>query len=115
MRKAKYDLDEAQIKPYFEMDNVLQNGVFYAANQLYGISFKERKDIPVYHPDVRVFEVTDADGQPLALFYADFFKRDSKGTWLNHHYFKGMPGSYAPANVERPVPGVTGACIVMTR
>ena len=85
VRKAKYDLDESQIKPYLELDNVLQNGVFYAANQLYGISFKERDDIPVYHPDVRVFEVTDADGQPLALFYADFYKRDSKsgGAWMD--------------------------------
>lgn len=85
VRKAKYDLDESQIKPYLELDNVLQNGVFYAANQLYGISFKERDDIPVYHPDVRVFEVTDIDGQPLALFYADLYKRDSKsgGAWMD--------------------------------
>ena len=57
---------------------MLENGVFYAASQLYGITFKERKDIPVYHPDVRVFEVFDADGQPLALFYGDYFKRDNK-------------------------------------
>ncbi len=85
VRKAKYDLDEGQIKPYLELNNVLHNGVFYAANQLYGISFKERHDIPVYHPDVRVFDVTDADGQPLALFYADFYKRDSKsgGAWMD--------------------------------
>ena len=78
VRKAKYDLDESQIKPYFELDNVLQNGVFYAAHQLYGLSFKERKDLPVYQPDVRVFEVADVDGKPLALFYADYFKRDNK-------------------------------------
>ena len=65
VRKAKYDLDDAQVKPYFELDNVLENGVFYAANQLYGITFKERNDIPVYQPDVRVFEVFDADGKPL--------------------------------------------------
>src|SRR3546814_7554762 len=57
VRKAQYDLDQSQIRPYFELDTVLQDGVFFAANQLYGISFKERKDIPVYHPDVRVFEV----------------------------------------------------------
>ena len=62
VRKAKYDLDESQIKPYFELERVLQDGVFYAANQLYGITFKERHDIPVYHPDVRVFEVFDEDG-----------------------------------------------------
>ena len=64
---------------------MLENGVFYAANQLYGITFKERKDIPVYQPDVRVFEVFDADGKPLALFYCDYFKRDNKngGAWMN--------------------------------
>src|ERR1035438_4436559 len=76
VRKAKYDLDEAQIKPYFELNNVLQNGVFYAATQLYGITFKERTDIPVYQPDVKVFEVFDADGKPMALWYCDYFKRD---------------------------------------
>ncbi len=77
--------NEAEIKPYFELNNVLENGVFYAANQLYGITFKERKDIPVYQPDVRVFEVTDVDGKPLALFYCDYFKRDNKngGAWMS--------------------------------
>ena len=85
MRKAKYDLDEAEIKPYFELNNVLQNGVFYAAHQLYGLTFKERHDIPVYQPDVRVFEVFDADGKPLALLYCDYFKRDNKngGAWMD--------------------------------
>ena len=83
VRKAQYDLDEDQLKPYFELNRVLQDGVFFAAHQLYGITFKERKDIPVYHPDVRVFEVFDADGKPLALFYCDYFKRDNKagGAW----------------------------------
>ena len=85
VRKSKYDLDENQIKPYFELNNVLQNGVFYAAEQLYGITFKERKDLPVYHPDVRVFEVFDPNGQTLALFYCDYFKRDNKngGAWMS--------------------------------
>ena len=85
VRKAQYDLDESQIKPYFELDNVLKNGVFFAANKLYGLTFKERKDIPVYQPDVRVFEVFDADGKSLALWYADYFKRDSKsgGAWMD--------------------------------
>jgi len=85
VRKAKYDLDEEQVKPYFELDNVLQNGVFYAANQLYGLTFKERKDLPVYAPGVRVFEVFDANGSTLALFYCDYFKRDNKqgGAWMN--------------------------------
>src|SRR6266404_7033114 len=67
VRKAEYDLDESQIKPYFELEHVLQDGVFFAANKLYGITFRERKDLPVYQPDVRVFEVFDADGKPLAL------------------------------------------------
>ncbi len=86
VRKAEYDLDETQIKPYLEIDRVLQDGVFYAANQLYGLTFKERKDIPVYEPDVRVFEVFDADGSSLALFYADYWKRDSKrgGAWMDN-------------------------------
>ncbi|WP_027484845.1 peptidyl-dipeptidase Dcp [Rhodanobacter sp. OR87] len=86
VRKAKFDLDENQIKPYFELDNVLQNGVFYAANQLYGLTFKERHDIPVYQPDMRVFEVFDKDGKSLALFYTDYFKRDNKGggAWMDN-------------------------------
>jgi len=85
VRKAKYNLDESQITPYFELNNVLQNGVFFAANRLYGLTFKERHDIPTYHPDVRVFEVFDSNGQPLALFYADYFKRDNKsgGAWMD--------------------------------
>jgi peptidyl-dipeptidase Dcp len=85
VRKAKYDIDESQVKPYFELNNVLQNGVFYAANQLYGITFKERHDIPVYADGVRVFEVFDADGGSMALFYCDYFKRDNKngGAWMN--------------------------------
>ena len=85
VRKAKYALNEAEIKPYFELNSVLENGVFYAATQLYGIQFKERKDIPVYQPDVRVFEVIDIDGRPLALFYCDYYKRDNKngGAWMS--------------------------------
>ena len=112
VRKAKYDLDEAQIKPYFELDNVLQNGVFFAANQLYGITFKERKDLPVYHPDVRVFEVTDADGKSLALFYADFYKRDSKsgGAWMDVFVEQnGLTGTkpvvYNVSNFTKPAAG----------
>lgn len=83
VRKADYDLDEAQVRPYFELDRVLSDGVFYAANRMYGITFKERKDIPVYLPDVRVWEVFDKDGTPLALFYGDYFSRPGKagGAW----------------------------------
>ena len=85
VRKAKYSIDDSQVKPYFLLDRVLQDGVFYAANQLYGLTFKERHDIPVYNPDVRVFEVFDADGKHLALFYADYFHRPNKsgGAWCN--------------------------------
>ena len=112
VRKAKYDLDESQIKPYFELDNVLQNGVFFAANQLYGLTFKERKDIPVYNPDVRVFEVFDKDGSSLALFYCDYFKRDSKsgGAWMDVFVDQdGLTGTkpvvYNVANFTKPAPG----------
>jgi peptidyl-dipeptidase Dcp len=85
VRKAKYNVDDNEIRPYFELNDVLQNGLFYAANQLYGITFKERHDIPVWQADVRVFEVFDKNGAPLALMYFDFFKRDNKqgGAWMN--------------------------------
>ncbi|GAA0541944.1 peptidyl-dipeptidase Dcp [Rhizomicrobium palustre] len=85
VRKAKYNLNDAEVKPYFEMKAVLEDGVFYAANKLYGITFKERKDIPVYQADVRVFEVFDKDGSTLGLMYFDWFKRDNKagGAWMD--------------------------------
>jgi peptidyl-dipeptidase Dcp len=112
VRKAKYDLDEAAVKPYFELNNVLENGVFYAANQLYGITFHERKDIPVYQPDVRVFEVSNADGKPLALFYCDYFKRDNKqgGAWMGSFVEQSrlmgtLPVVYNVANFPKPTPG----------
>jgi peptidyl-dipeptidase Dcp len=79
VRKADYDFDQAQVKPYFALDRVLQDGVFFAANQMYGITFKERKDLPVYNPDVRVWEVFDADGKSFALYYGDYFQRGNKG------------------------------------
>jgi len=112
VRKAKYDLDESQIKPYFELDNVLQNGVFYAANQLYGLTFKERKDIPVWQPDVRVFEVFDKDGTSMALFYCDYFKRDNKngGAWMSNLVDQSKlmgtkPVIFNVANFTKPAPG----------
>lgn len=112
VRKARYDIDDAQVKPYFELDNVLQNGVFYAANQLYGITFKERHDIPVYQPDVRVFEVFDADGKHLALFYCDYFKRDNKngGAWMSEFVGQSRllgtsPVVYNVANLPKPAEG----------
>jgi peptidyl-dipeptidase Dcp len=112
VRKARYDIDDAQVKPYFEINNVLENGVFYAATQLYGITFKERHDIPVYQPDVRVFEVFDADGKHLALFYCDYFKRDNKngGAWMSEfvgqsHLLGTSPVVYNVANLPKPVEG----------
>jgi peptidyl-dipeptidase Dcp len=112
VRKAKYDLNEEEIKPYFELNHVLQNGVFYAAHQLYGITFKERHDIPVYHPDVRVFDVFDSNGKQLALWYCDYFKRDNKngGAWMdvfvNQSKLLGtIPVVFNVANFTKPAPG----------
>lgn len=112
VRKAKYDLDEAQIKPYFELDNVLKNGVFYAATQLYGITFKERTDIPTYHDGMKVYEVFDHDGKSMALFYTDYFKRDSKsgGAWMDEFVGQnGLSGTkpvvYNVCNFTKPAPG----------
>lgn len=112
LRKAKYDLDENEIKPYLEIDNVLQKGVFYAANLLYGISFKERKDLPVYQEDVRVFDVFDKDGSHMAIFYADFYKRDNKrgGAWMSNmvgqsKLFGTKPVIYNVCNFTKPAPG----------
>src|SRR6202043_2864135 len=83
VRKAKYAFDESELRPYYELNHVILDGVFFAANKLYGLTFKERKDLPVYQPDVRVFEVFDSDGKSLALFYADYFLRPNKsgGAW----------------------------------
>ena len=112
VRKAKFDIDDAQVRPYFELNQVLENGVFYAANQLYGLTFSERKDLPVYHPDVRVFEVEDADGKPLALFYCDYFKRDNKngGAWMSNLVGQSkllgtLPVVYNVGNFTKPAPG----------
>ena len=112
VRKAEFDLDESQIKPYLELDRVLKDGVFYAANQLYGLTFKERHDLPTYHPDVRVFEVFDADKEPLALFYADYFKRDNKagGAWMDPFVNQsGLLGTkpvvFNVCNFTKPAPG----------
>ena len=85
VRKIEYDLDESKVRPYFDLDRVERDGAFFAANKLYGVTFKERKDLPVYHPDVRVFEVFDSNGQSLALYYGDYFQRPSKsgGAWCD--------------------------------
>jgi len=112
VRSARYDFDESQLRPYLELDNVLQNGVFFAANQLYGLSFKERTDLPVYQPDVRVFDVFEADGSQLAIFIADFYARPSKrgGAWMNAYVSQsGLMGTQPVVanhlNVPKPPEG----------
>jgi peptidyl-dipeptidase Dcp len=112
VRKSDYDVDEAQVRPYFELNRVLQDGVFFAANKLYGITFKERTDIPPYQPDVRVFEVFDTDGSPLALFYYDPFARPNKsgGAWTGSFVSQSKllgtkPVVYNVENFTKPAAG----------
>lgn len=85
MKKELLNISDDEIKPYFNIDSVQVNGVFYAANRVYGLTFKQRKDIPTYHPDMKVFEVIDRNGKPIALFYSDFFRRPTKrgGAWMS--------------------------------
>ena len=112
VRKAKYDLDENQIKPYFEVTTVLEKGVFYAAEKFYGITFKKRTDLPVYHPDVVAYEVFDHDGKSLAIYYLDFYTRDSKsgGAWMSNfveqsHLLGTKPVIVNCFNYQKPAPG----------
>jgi peptidyl-dipeptidase Dcp len=112
VRKAEYDLDESQLKPYFEANRVVEDGIFFAANQLFGITFKRRTDLPVYHPDVRVYEVFDADGSSLALYYIDLYARDNKGggAWESNFVDQsGLRGTkpvvYNVCNFRKPADG----------
>ena len=112
VRQAKYAIDESQIKPYFALNNVLVDGVFWTASQLFGLTFTERADIPVYHPDVRVWEIFDEDGTGLALFYGDFFARDSKsgGAWMGNFVEQSTlngtrPVIYNVCNYQKPAAG----------
>ena len=112
VRKEKYDLDESQIKPYFELTSVLKNGVFYAATKLYGITFKERTDLPVYQEDVKVYELFEENGTSIGLFYADYFKRDNKsgGAWMSNlvgqsGLFGTKPVIYNVCNFTKPSKG----------
>lgn len=114
VRLGKYALDESHIKPYFALNTVLQNGVFWTATQLFGIRFVERFDIPVYHPDVRVWEIFDHTGEGMALFYGDFFARDSKsgGAWMGNfveqsYEFAARPVIYNVCNYQKPANGQT--------
>lgn len=112
VRKARYNLDDAEVRPYFALQNVLHNGVFYAATTLYGITFQPQQDIPVYHPDVAVYEIFDEDGTALALFYTDLFARDNKsgGAWMGNFVEQSTleetrPVIYNVANFTRPAAG----------
>jgi len=112
IRKSRYALDDEAIKPYFEINKVLTDGVFFAANQLYGLSFSERKDIPTWNPDMRVFEVKEESGKHLGLMYFDLWKRDNKsgGAWMsnlvNQSYLRGTtPVIFNVANFQKPAAG----------
>ena len=112
VRKAKYDLDEAQIKPYFEFNRVLNDGLFFAMNKLYGITFKPRTDLPVWQEDVKVWQVFDKDGSPLALFYLDPYARVGKngGAWMDeivtqNYLLDGKPVVYNALNIPKPAAG----------
>ncbi|HLT50367.1 MAG TPA: M3 family metallopeptidase, partial [Arenibacter sp.] len=112
VRKAKYDLDENQIKPYFELRTVLEKGVFFAAEKLYGLTFKERTDIPTYHDDVLVYELFEENGDALGLFYGDFFSRPSKrgGAWMSNFVtqsklYNKKPVIYNVCNYPKPAEG----------
>jgi peptidyl-dipeptidase Dcp len=112
VRKAKFDLDESEIKPYFEVGTVLEKGVFFAAQQMYGITFKVRNDLPVYHPDVVAYEVFDKNKKSMAIYYLDFYTRDNKngGAWMNNfvsqsHYLRQKPVIVNVFNFAKPVNG----------
>ena len=112
LKSQRYGLDDAQVKPYFEITRVLEDGVFFAANQLYGLTFKQRSDIPVYHGDVTVYTVFDKDGSELALFYFDPWKRDNKqgGAWMSNFVDQNRltgakPVIFNVSNFTKPAPG----------
>ena len=112
VRKARYAFDESELRPYYELNHVIIDGVFFAAGKLYGLTFKERHDLPVYLPEVRVFEVYDRDGKPLALFLGDYYARPSKrgGAWMNAYVeqsdlFATKPVVANHLNVPKPPPG----------
>ena len=112
VRKARYAFDESELRPYYELNHVIIDGVFFAAGKLYGLTFKERHDLPVYLPEVRVFEVYDRDGKPLALFLGDYYARPSKrgGAWMNAYVeqsdlFATKPVVANHLNIPKPPPG----------
>jgi peptidyl-dipeptidase Dcp len=112
VRKEKYNLDQNEIKPYFELNTVLEKGVFFAAQKMYGVTFKERNDLPVYHPEVMVYEVFDFDGKSIGIYYLDFYTRDNKrgGAWKSNfvsqsHYLKQKPVIVNVYNFSKPANG----------
>ena len=112
VRRARYAFNAEEVKPYFELNRVLQDGVFYAAHELFGLSFKERKDLPVYGPDVSVYEVFDTDGSTLGLFLTDYFARDNKngGAWMDNFVEQSRLFGHRPVvinnlNIAKPAPG----------
>ncbi|MGD8428429.1 MAG: M3 family metallopeptidase, partial [Balneolaceae bacterium] len=112
VRQAKYNIDQSKVRPYFELNRVLKDGVFFTMHKLFGITFEERHDLPVYHPDVRVFNVYDKDGSQLGLFYADYFERDAKrgGAWMNSfvsqsHLLNKKPVIVNVLNIPKPAKG----------
>jgi len=112
VRAKQFDIDEAEVRAYFELERVLQDGVFFAMGQLFGVTFKERDDLPVYHPDVRTFEVFDADGSSIGLFYADYFAREGKrgGAWMNELVGQSKLLGHKPVvvnvlNIAKPAAG----------
>jgi peptidyl-dipeptidase Dcp len=112
VRAQKYQVDENLIKPYFELESVLKNGVFYTFGKLYDVEFRERFDLPIYHPSVRVFDVLGKDGSPIGLFYADYYQRDSKigGAWMNSFVNQSRLMGQLPVvvnvmNIPQPVAG----------
>nr|WP_315251843.1 M3 family metallopeptidase [uncultured Duganella sp.] len=112
VKAERFNFDQNELRPYFELNSVLTNGVFFAANQVYGLSFKERKDLPVYNPDVRVFDVFDADGKQLAIFIADFYARSNKrgGAWMNAYVSQSSLMGTRPVvanhlNIPKPADG----------
>ncbi|MEX2600694.1 MAG: M3 family metallopeptidase [Balneolaceae bacterium] len=112
VRSAEYEIDENEVRPYFELERVLHDGVFYTMNRLFGVTFRERTDLPVYHPDVRVFDVLDEDGSQIGLFYGDYFARDSKrgGAWMSSfvvqsHLLENGPVIVNVLNNPKPAEG----------
>jgi peptidyl-dipeptidase Dcp len=112
VRKTQYDFNEEEVKPYFELNRVLNDGVFYTAHELYGVSFQERKDLPVYSPDVGIYEVFDADGSAMGLFLTDYFARDNKngGAWMDNFVEQSKLFGLKPVvinnlNIDKPAAG----------